>query len=54
MTSVVDRALQTLERARVALGPGLTEDQLAELQNTYGFTFSVDHAALLRQTTPEG
>lgn len=54
MTFVVDRALQILERARLALGPGLTVDQLAELQHTYGFSFNVDHAALLRQTTPEG
>lgn len=54
MTPVADRALRVLRRSRLDLGPGLSEKEIRDIQAAYGFTFHCDHAAVLRQATPEG
>lgn len=54
MTSIADAAVQILRQSGLYLGPGYTAKQLAAIEARYGFGFNRDHAAVLRQVTPEG
>lgn len=54
VTLIADRAVETLRRASLDLGPGLSGQQIAGIEAKYGFTFHPDHAGVLRQVTPEG
>lgn len=51
---IADLAIRVLRRSRLDLGPGLTSDQIADIQATFGFTFNRDHIDVLRHVTPEG
>lgn len=54
MTPVAERAISVLHRARLTLGPGLTDDQISEIEGRYAFRFNPDHRDVLRQVTPDG
>lgn len=54
MTAIAQRALELLHRAGIALGPGLSAQQLSAVEDRFGIAFGPDHAALLRQATPRG
>lgn len=54
MTSIVEAAIETLYEARIPLGPGLTNAEIADVEQQFGIKFSPDHAALLSLATPMG
>jgi hypothetical protein len=54
VSPIADLAIRILHRSRLDLGPGLTSDQIAGIQATFGFTFNRDHVDVLRRVTPEG
>ncbi|GAA2220426.1 hypothetical protein GCM10010413_09510 [Promicromonospora sukumoe] len=53
VSPVAELALRVLRRADLRLGRGLSDDQIADIQATYGFTFNRDHADVLRHATPK-
>lgn len=54
VSPIADLAIRILHRSRLDLRPGLTSDQIADIQATFGFTFNRDHIDVLRHVTPEG
>lgn len=51
---MTDEAVRLLTRAHVDLDPGLTESELREVEDRFGFRFAVDHRALLAAALPMG
>ncbi|WP_284982919.1 hypothetical protein [Arthrobacter sp. efr-133-TYG-118] len=54
MGSIVETAIETLYEARIPLGPGLTNAEIADVEQQFGIRFSADHAGLLSLGTPMG
>jgi hypothetical protein len=50
----LDLVLARLDGAGVWLDPGLSGDELAEVERRFGFTFCADHHALLTLAVPVG
>jgi hypothetical protein len=50
----LDPVLAQLDSAGVWLDPGLTADELADVERRFGFTFCADHRALLTLAVPVG
>ncbi|RDV12286.1 hypothetical protein DXK94_02905 [Arthrobacter sp. RT-1] len=54
MTSIVEAAIETLYEARIPLGPGLTNTEIADVEQQFDIRFSPDHVGLLSLATPIG
>ncbi|WP_125775810.1 hypothetical protein [Antribacter gilvus] len=54
VSPVATQTIRVLDRAGLDLGPGLTDDQIAQVEGSYGFRFNRDHVDVLRQVTPAG
>lgn len=51
---MVETAVGLLREARIPLGPGLTQSDLARVERKYDINFCSAHAGLLRIATPAG
>lgn len=54
MSALVRDALAVLRSAGVELSPGLISEELAEIENRFGFAFGPDHRELLLAAVPVG
>jgi hypothetical protein len=52
--SIAEIAIPVLERAGIPLDAGLTVAELANVESTFGFRFSTDHAEFLSTCVPSG
>ncbi|MET0789146.1 MAG: hypothetical protein ABWY33_07885 [Cellulomonas sp.] len=50
----LDPVLAALDSAGVWLDPGLTADEIADVERRFGFTFCADHRAMLTLAVPVG
>jgi hypothetical protein len=50
----LDAVLARLDAAGVWLDPGLTDDEVADVERRFGFTFCADHRAMLSLAVPIG
>ena len=50
----LDAVLARLDAAGVWLDPGLTDDEVADVERRFGFTFCADHRAMLTLAVPIG
>lgn len=49
MTSIVEAAIETLYEARIPLGPGLTNTEIADVEQQFDIRFSPDHDQTVRK-----
>jgi hypothetical protein len=47
-------AIRLLQQAGVPLGPGLSNQEIWDIESTHSFVFDVDHRDMLRRGTPQG
>jgi hypothetical protein len=54
MAHVADQAVTVLRRAGVNLESGLTDQEIADVQQRYRFAFNPDHRTLIQAVLPTG
>ena len=54
MTPIVDRAVELVRRARITLDRGLSDTELLDIEQRFGFTFAPDHREFLAEVLPVG